>query len=291
MANQNMQYIQDPKVDWTEDAGLHQRFKDWREEVEFLMDTGALSHQKCRYKNEICDLWAGKEGRTYLSTLEQDNWDSLSTILDSLEEWTKPKSDEIAAFTHLRTLNQGNKMLSSYIQEVRRIVDLCNFACVGDCKDRLIRNSIVASLSSTKAYQQCISKSSNLTLNECIRICQTEDATCRQVQALRPESIDCPDSTPIHHMTEIPQACPGQILQAEKATEAATEVGDRTTEAAWEGAAPGETTDRVLRLHATTVVHGLTDQERNARLWAKSAITVANLDIFQKYADRVRLPK
>ena len=28
MANQNMQYVQGPKMDWTEDAGLHQRFRD-----------------------------------------------------------------------------------------------------------------------------------------------------------------------------------------------------------------------------------------------------------------------
>ena len=45
MANQNMQYVQGPKMDWTEDAGLHQRYKDWREEVELLMDT-VLSHIK-----------------------------------------------------------------------------------------------------------------------------------------------------------------------------------------------------------------------------------------------------
>ena len=203
-----MQYVQGPKMDWTEDAGLHQRFKDWREEVELLMDT-VLSHIKnADTKMKFVTLWAGKEARTYLNTLEQDDRDSLKTILDSLEEWTKPKSDEIAAFTHLRALNQGNKTLSSYIQEVRRVVDLCNFSCVGDCKDRLIRNSIVAGLSSTKAYQQCISKGSNLTLNECIRICQTEDATHRQVQALRPESTDCNDSTLIHHITELPQVCP-----------------------------------------------------------------------------------
>ena len=214
MANQNMQYVQGPKMDWTEDAGLHQRFKDWREEVELLMDT-VLSHIKnADTKMKFVTLWAGKEARTYLNTLEQDNRDSLKTILDSLEEWTKPKSDEIAAFTHLRALNQGNKTLSSYIQEVRRMVDLCNFSCVGDCKDRLIRNLIVAGLSSTKAYQQCISKGSNLTLNECIRICQTEDATHRQVQALRPESTDCNDSTPIHHITELPQACPRTSFRA-----------------------------------------------------------------------------
>ena len=208
MANQNMQYVQGPKMDWTEDAGLHQRFKDWREEVELLMDM-VLSHiRSADTKMKFVTLWAGKEARTYLNTLEEDHRDSLKTILDSLEEWTRCKSDEIAAFTHLRALNQGNIMLSTYIQEVRRNVDLCNFACVGDCKDRLIRNSIVAGLSSTKAYQQCISKGSNLTLNECIRICQTEDATCRQVQALQPESTACTDSTPIHQITEFPQACP-----------------------------------------------------------------------------------
>ena len=153
-----MQYVQGPKMDWTEDAGLHQRSKDWREEVELLMDT-VLSHiRNADTKMKFVTLWAGKEASTYLATLEEDHRDSLRAILDSLEDWTKPKSDEIAAFTHLRTLNQGNKMLSTYIQEVRRVVDLCNFVCVGDCKDRLIRNSIVAGLSSTKAYQQCIQK-------------------------------------------------------------------------------------------------------------------------------------
>ena len=111
---------------------------------------------------------------------------------------------KLLAFTQLRTLNQGNKTLSTYIQEVR-VVDLCNFNCVGDCKDRLIRNSIVVGLNSTKAYQQCISKGSSLTLNECIKICQREDATCRQVQALHPESTDCADSTSIHKIANITQ--------------------------------------------------------------------------------------
>ena len=115
MANQNMQYVQGPKMDWTEDAGLHQRFKDWGEEVELLMDM-VLSHIRSAHtKMKFVTLWAGKEARTYLSTLEQDHRDSLRTILDSLEELTRPKSDEIAAFTHLRTLNQGKKTLSPYI--------------------------------------------------------------------------------------------------------------------------------------------------------------------------------
>ena len=52
------------------------------------------------------------------------------------------------------------------------------------------------------------------------------------------------------------------------------------------GPAPRETTSTVLRLHVGTVAHGPTDQERNAGLWAKSATTVVDSDIFQKYAGK-----
>ena len=153
MASQNTQYIQGPKMDWTEDADLHERFKNWREETELLLNT-VLSHiRNQETKIKFVSLWAGKEAKTYISTVDQDKKDSLKTMLDTLKDWTRPKSDEVAAFTQLRALNQGNKTLSTYTQEVRRIVDLCNFSCMGDCKDRLIRNSIVAGLNSTKAYQ------------------------------------------------------------------------------------------------------------------------------------------
>ena len=156
----------------------------------------------------------------------------------------------------------------------------------GDCKDRLIRNSIVAGLSSTKAYQQCILKGSNLTLNEYIRICQTEDATCRQVQALQPESIDCTDSTPIYHMTEFPQAHPRTNFRDRGGYRGPFRGGKPGHRGSMGGAHPGETTGIVLRLHVGIVVHGPTDQERNARLWAKSATTVVDSDISQKYAGK-----
>ena len=52
------------------------------------------------------------------------------------------------------------------------------------------------------------------------------------------------------------------------------------------GAHPRETTGIVLRLHVGTVAHGPTDQERNARLWAKNVTTVGDSDISQKYAGK-----
>ena len=202
MASQN--FIQGPKMDWTKGSELHKCFREWREETELLVNT-ALAHIKDKTtKLKFVTLWAGKEARTYLSTVSDDKKDSLQILLNTLEDWTRPKADEIAAYTQLRALNQGNRTLSTYIQEVRRLVDLCNLDCNVD-KDKLIRNSIIAGINSTKAYQQCILKGSSLSLEDCIKICQMEDATCRQVQALCPESSDCSDSTPIHKISNQPQ--------------------------------------------------------------------------------------
>ena len=270
-------------MDWTEDAGLHQQFKDWREEVELLLNTVLLYIRNANTKMKIISLWAGKEARTYISTVDRDCKDSLKAIMDTLEDWTRPKSDEIAAFTQLRALNQGNKTLYAYIQEVRRMVDLCNFVCVGDCKDRLIRNSIVAGLSSTKACQQCISKGSSLTLNECIKICQTEDATCRQVQALRPESADCTDSTSIHKIAQYPQQQARPNFRGRGGYRGPLR-GSRYNHRGglWEEPNPGKTSDTVQRLHVNTVAHGPTNQEKKCKASHQECYYCGKLRHFSK---------
>ena len=68
-------------------------------------------------------------------------------------------------------------------------------------------------------------------------------------------------------------------------------MGGQATGAAWEETNPGETTDTVLRLHVDTVAHGPTGHEKNARPQAKSATTVGDLDISQKYADKAQTIK
>ena len=47
-----------------------------------------------------------------------------------------------------------------------------------------------------------------------------------------------------------------------------------------------ETTGTVPRLHVATAAYGPTRQEKNAKLQARNASIVVNLDISPKYADR-----
>ena len=125
---------------------------------------------------------------------------SAESILQALEQKTKPKSNEIAAFTKLRSLRQGDMPLSEFIHEARRLAELCNYP---NDKDRLIRETILSGIQSLRAYQKCID-AKYLSLQDCINICQAEDAVRMQVLECRPESVKSIQSTqtavPVHRL-------------------------------------------------------------------------------------------
>ena len=113
---------------------------------------------------------------------------------------TKPKSNNIAAFTKLRSLKQEDMPLSEFICEARRLAELCNYL---NDKDRLIRDTIVSGIQSLRAYQKYID-AKDLSLQDCINICQAEDTVRMQVLECRPESIKSIQSAqtavPVHRL-------------------------------------------------------------------------------------------
>ena len=115
--------------------------------------------------------WAGKPARDYLKSLPESEYKyegaHADALLAALEKKTKPKSNEIAAFTKLRSLKQGDLPLSELIREARRLAELCNYP---DNQDRLIVDMILSRIHSLRAYQKCID-SKHLSLQDCINIC------------------------------------------------------------------------------------------------------------------------
>ena len=164
-----------PVMDWTEDAELHKRYIEWMEEVELELGS-SLSNRSNSVKSSYVLRWAGKPARDYLKSLPESEFKyegaSAEAILTALEEKTKPKSNEIAAFTKLHSLKQGDMPLSEFTQEPRRLAELFNYP---NNQDRLIRDMIVSGVYSLRAYQKCID-AKDLSLQDCISICQAEDA-------------------------------------------------------------------------------------------------------------------
>ena len=90
--------------------------------------------------------------------------------------------------------------LSEFIREARRLAELCNYP---NDQDRLIRDTIVSRIHSLRAYQKCIN-TKDLSLQDCINICQVKDAIRMQVQECRPESVNSIQSAqttiPVHRL-------------------------------------------------------------------------------------------
>ena len=107
-----------PVMDWTEDAGLHKRYVEWREEVELELGS-SLSGKSNSVKSNYVLRWAGKPARDYVRSLPESEFKyegaSADAILTALQKKTKPKSNEIEAFTKLCSLKQGDMPLSEFI--------------------------------------------------------------------------------------------------------------------------------------------------------------------------------
>ena len=178
-----------PVMDQTEDAELHKRYVEWKEEVELELGS-FLSNRANSAKSNYVLRWACKPARNYLKSLPELEFKyegaSADAISTALEKKTKPRSNEIAAFTKLCSLKQGDIPLSEFIREARTLAELCNYP---NDQDSLIRDMIVLGIYSLRAYQKYIN-ANDLSLQDCINICQVEDAIRMQVQECRPESIN-----------------------------------------------------------------------------------------------------
>ena len=135
-----------------------------------------------------------------INSLPESEFKYEAASAEAIKEKTKPKSNEIAAFTRLHSQKQGDMPLSEFIHEARRLAELCNYA---NNWDRLIRDMIVSRIQSLRAYQKCID-SKDLSLQDCINICQVEDAIRMQVLECRPESVKSIQSAqtavPVHKL-------------------------------------------------------------------------------------------
>ena len=87
--------------------------------------------------------------------------------------------------------------LSEFIWQARKLEELCDYPNNQD------RGTIVSVVYSLRAYQKCIN-TKDLSLQDCINICQAEDAIRMQVQECRPESVNSIQSTqtiiPVHRL-------------------------------------------------------------------------------------------
>ena len=193
-----------PKLDWTRDHQLYDRYKNWKKRVQMLMES-VLEDESDRAKCNFLKFWLGEEGLPLIQKWEDtkkliyvgDNpsGHDLDTYWTLLAEEFKPRANRIISVIDLWTNSkQGSLGLSEWITKVFNQVELCHYDATS--KDRIIRDVLIVGCNSMQAKDKIIRKGEDSTLKNVLDILQTEDAATRTIQNL---SSNNPSTASIHY--------------------------------------------------------------------------------------------
>ena len=195
-----------PKLDWTRDNQMYERYRIWRKEVEFIF-CSTLADSTPKQLVSYLKYWMGDQGipliEKWESTgkLDYSNAEEtpateggrrrvlssgykIQTYWDLLDEEFKPKGNKLLSIIELWTHSkQGDKPLNQWLTQVYNLVNICKYP--EDSTDRIIRDVLIVGCNSNHARDKIIRQGEAVTLNQVIEILQTEESTHSTMQQIQ----------------------------------------------------------------------------------------------------------
>ena len=177
-----------PKVDWTRDNKIFDRYQVWKEKVELIFSS-ALEESSSKQKVSYLRYWMGEQGiplvkkwtalgKLDFSSAEEDALSSgyiLQNYWNLLEAEFKPKGNKLLSVIELWTRSkQGSKTLNEWLTYVYNLVESCDY---GDSSERIIRDVLIIGCNSDKAKDKIVRQGEKIKLQDVIEILQLEDST------------------------------------------------------------------------------------------------------------------
>ena len=184
-----------PKLNWTRDNQMYERYRIWKKKVEFIF-CSALADSTPKQLVSYLKYWMGDQGIPLI-----EKWEStgkldysnaketpateggrrralssgykVQTYWDLLDEEFKPKGNKLLSIIELWTRSkQGDKSLNQWLTQIYNLVNICKYP--EDSTDRIIRDVLIVGCNSNHARDKIIRQGEAVTLNEVIEILQTE---------------------------------------------------------------------------------------------------------------------
>ena len=177
-----------PKLDWTRDNKIFDRYQIWKEKVELIF-LSALEESSAKQKVSYLRYWMGEQGiplvkkwtalgKLDFSSSEEDNLSSgyiLQNYWNLLEAEFRPKGNKLLSVIELWTRSrQGSKTLNEWLTYVYNLVESCDY---GNSSERIIRDVLIIGCNSDKAKDKIVRQGEKIKLQEVIEILQLEDST------------------------------------------------------------------------------------------------------------------
>ena len=186
-----------PKLDWTRDNKIFDRYQIWKEKVELIFSS-ALEESSAKQKVSYLRYWMDEQGIplikkwTALGKLDFSNPVEipategsrriplssgfiLQNYWDLLEAEFRPKGNKLLSVIELWTRSkQGSKTLNKWLTYVYNLVESCDY---GDSSERIIRDVLIIGCNSDKAKDKIVRQGEKIKLQDVIEILQLEDST------------------------------------------------------------------------------------------------------------------
>ena len=177
-----------PKLDWTRDNKIFDRYQIWKEKVELIFSS-ALEESSSKQKVSYLRYWMGEQGiplvkkwtalgKLDFSSSEEDALLSgyiLQNYWNLLEAEFKPKGNKLLSVIELWTRSkQGSKTLNEWLTYVYNLVESCDY---GDSSERIIMDVLIIGCNSDKAKDKIVRQGEKIKLQDVIEILQLEDST------------------------------------------------------------------------------------------------------------------
>ena len=195
-----------PKLDWTRDNQMYERYRIWKKKVEFIF-CSALADSTPKQLVSYLKYWMGDQGIPLI-----EKWEStgkldysnaketpateggrrralssgykVQTYWDLLDEEFKPKGNKLLSIIELWTRSkQGDKPLNQWLTQIYNLVNICKYP--EDSTDRIIRDVLIVGCNSNHARDKIIRQGEAVTLNEVIEILQIEESTHSTMQQIQ----------------------------------------------------------------------------------------------------------
>ena len=177
-----------PKLDWTRDNKIFDRYQIWKEKVELIFSS-ALEESSAKQKVSYLRYWMGEQGiplvkkwtalgKLHFSCSKEDDLSSgyiLQNYWNLLEAEFRPKGNKLLSVIELWTRSrQGSKTLNEWLTYVYNLVESCDY---GNSSERIIRDVLIIGCNSDKAKDKIVRQGEKIKLQEVIEILQLEDST------------------------------------------------------------------------------------------------------------------
>ena len=116
-----------------------------------------------------------------LNFANEDERKDVDVVLEKLEVFCVGKTNEISERYQFNERDQeSGESIDSYVAALRTLAKTCNY---GSLLDSLIRDRIVVGIKDNGTRKRLLQEA-KLTLNKCIDICRSSEATAAQLQAM-----------------------------------------------------------------------------------------------------------